>query len=156
MNYDDIFDVWRPETNSTFFVIIGLSIATVIIIGIIGYMWYKRYYNRPWIVASKQLKRLYIIHDKKKCYEELINILKKYVSIRYNKDVYNKTESELFLYLSFLVKEDAVMSEARFLIDNAVAVKFGGGVSSDEYVSCDIAKDVERALCLIQVTIPSL
>lgn len=159
MNYDDIYGIWQPAQNNSWWLALMLITVIITVIGALLFFLYRRYtyYRQPWVIAEQELKLLYkkASGDYKKFYQELMRILKHYISARYNNTIYDKTEHEFLEYLKSVIPEENILEETALVITNAYRVKFGD-VTIQEIAADMVAKDVERAVSLVVSTIPQI
>ena len=115
----DIYDIWyEPLLSQTWFMI-TLMLFLSIIIGLVLYFIYIRFYKvakkiHPLVVIQQKLtdinsRTIASEHDSKKAYFEMTELLKQYISYQYNISVVGLTDQELLQWAVINLSQEQII-----------------------------------------------
>jgi len=143
----DIYDIWyEPLLTQTWF-IITLIVFLTIIVTIVLYFIYVRFFNQPVKIDSlaiiqQRLSHLFTIsieneQDSKQVYFELTELMKQYIDYQYNVSIKGLTDKEIINWACEVMSEHQINMVKQLLLDSS-SIKFEHQVASTEQVKKDI------------------
>lgn len=144
----DIYDVWYEPLLTQVWFITTLIIFLTIIVGLVLYFIYTRFFNRPvridsLVLIQQRLANLAHIsieneRDGKQVYFEITKLMKEYIAYRYHISVIGLTDKEIVEWAHLVMPEDKVAIVKQLLL-GGTTIKFEHQIATTQQAHKDIA-----------------